>query len=233
MKKLFTIIFLFYCSVISGQNFSYPVIDKQASSIDGIIPTGWKILDSVRGDLNHDQKDDMVIILQHIDSVTIPQQDDDTVVTQPRILLILFQNKLSNGYRVAEQSNSFILNHDNAAMEDPYQSMIIVKGILVIHFQLFYNMGSWYVTNTEYKFQYREKQIVLIGAENNTIHRATHDTENYSFNFLTKKLIVSKANADNSVKGQKNRYKIDLKELKTFRSFLKPYSFEVVKDIYL
>ena len=51
-------------------------------------------------------------------------------------------------------------------MNDPYQEMAIKNGVLEIKFHLFYNMGSWYVTNSAYKFRYQQHQFVLIGADN-------------------------------------------------------------------
>ena len=54
------------------------------------MPPGWKIIDSAFGDLNNDYQDDYAIILQYSDSVTILKTNEnveDTVVTQPRILL--------------------------------------------------------------------------------------------------------------------------------------------------
>lgn len=222
----------FSFSVSFGQNFVYPVINSQRQNITDLVPAGWKVFDSAYGDLNKDGIKDAAIILQYKDSVLLVNSSEDTVLTQPRILLLLFKNVSNNGFSLIEQSNSFILKHDNPIMDDPYQDISIEKGILKIDFHLFYNMGSWYSTSSTYKFRFDGKAFVLIGADLSTIHRATLDYEDYSYNFLTKKRSYTKGN------GQSDAKKTTLKtfvltSLKTFNTFKEPYSWEIESDISL
>lgn len=215
-----------------GQEFSYPAINKSGKRVHDFIPFGWTILDSTKGDLNKDAIDDAVIILQHKDSVTLINTEGDSIRTQPRILLILFKNAFSEVYELTEQSNSFILKHDNPSMDDPYKSLSINKRVLEITFNIFFNMGSWYVTNASYKFRYQQGQFVLIGADNSSFHRASHDYENYSYNFLTKKRFLTKGN---DIKGTKKTTWKPLKitTLKTLKAFPEPFTWEVEKNVYL
>jgi hypothetical protein len=177
---------------------------------------------------------DVALVLQHKDSIQMTNGKEwkDTVVTQPRILLLLFKNKASNNYYVATQHNSFILNHDDAGMEDPYDDITIKDGTVQIDFQLFYNTGSWYVTNVSYKFRYKNDQFYLIGADYYSIHRASHNYEQYSYNFLTKKRSVTKGNDDNKYK-QTTWKVLTATTLKTLRSLEAPFTWEVEKDIFL
>ena len=117
-------------------------------------------------------------------------------------------------------------------MDDPYQEMTINNGILVVRFHLFYNMGSWYVTNAVYKFRYQQGQFVLIGADNSSFHRATHDFEDYSYNFLTKKRALTKGNDNKGTK--KTTWKsLNISQLKTLKTFVEPFTWEVEADLYL
>jgi len=109
------------------------------------VPISWTILDSAYGDLNKDGIKDAAIILQHKASVSVINGLQDTVLTQPKILIILFKNCFDSSFALIEQRSSFILKHDNSAMDDPYQEMAIKYKVLEIKFHLFYNMGSWYV----------------------------------------------------------------------------------------
>ena len=111
-------------------------------------------------------------------------------------MLLLFRNRANNKLSVIEQSNSFILKHDNSIMDDPYQGIAIDKGVLNIDFHLFYSMGSWYSTSSTYKFRYEGKGFILIGADLSTIHRGTLDYDDYSYNFLTKKKSYIKGNEE-------------------------------------
>jgi len=222
----------FYFGVSYGQNFSYPSIKSTGQSITDFVPAGWTILDSAFGDLNKDDIKDAAIVIQHRDSISMVNSLDDTVLTQPRILIVLFKSAANNKFTLTEQSNSFILKHDNSIMDDPYQGITIDKGILKIDFHLFYNMGSWYSTSSTYKFRFDRKTFVLIGADLSTIHRATLDYEDYSYNFLSKKRSYTKGNDQSGTK--KTTLKtVALTSLKTFKTFKEPYSWEIETDINL
>ena len=232
MRYTLILILTILFNISYGQTFLYPVIKSNGQSIVEFIPEGWTVLDSAYGDLNKDGLNDAAIILQLNDSILLVNNTEDTVLTQPRILLLIFKNAANNKFSLIEQSNSFILKHDNSIMDDPYQSIAIDKGILRIDFHLFYNMGSWYSTSSTYKFRYDRKQFILIGTDLSTIHRATLDYEDYSFNFLTKKRSCIKGNEEKSIK-KKSLKSFVLASLKTFKTFQEPYSWEIEADINL
>jgi hypothetical protein len=117
-------------------------------------------------------------------------------------------------------------------MDDPYQGISINEGILKLDFHLFYLMGSWYATSSTYKFRYDDNAFVLIAADISTIHRATLDFEDYSYNFLTRKRSHTKGNDQKGTK--KTSVKIvRLLKLMTFDTFVEPFTWEVDSDIYL
>lgn len=232
MRHFLTFILTIYYGFSFGQHFAYPSIKSTGQSIIDFVPAGWTILDNAYGDLNKDGSKDAAIVIQHRDSVSLVNSLEDTVLTQPRILLILFKKPSENSLQLVEQSNSFILKYENSAMDDPYQELAINNGILEIKYHLFYNMGSWYVTNTVYKFRYQKKQFILIGADNFSFHRATHDFENYSYNFLTKKRALTKGNDNKGTK--KTTWKsLNISKFKTLKTFIEPFTWEVEKDMYL
>lgn len=235
IRRLLTIIFFLTFGFAFGQDFSYPNISNQGKNINSFIPNGWTLLDSTQGDLNKDNQEDFVLIIQHKDSVTIPKNHfeyNDTVLTQPRILIILFYNQTANQYQLVEQSNSFILNHDNPNMEDPYQDVSISNGVLKIDFHICMNMGGWSMSHNYYKFRYHDNEFILIGADYNSVNRGSGETENRSYNFLTKKVKITTG----KIEGDKQKIvwrTIDLKELKTIKTFNQPFTWEVEKDYYL
>ena len=200
--------------------------------MDHFIPSGWNILDSATGDLNGDELLDAVVVLQFEDSVEILKTEGETVLTQPRILIILFRSVSENNFYLKEQSNSFVLNHDNSAMDDPFRDISISKRVLTIRFQLFYSAGSWHTTNSAYKFRYEGNQFVLIGADKYSIHRASHDYEDYSYNFLTKKLIVTNGNDTRGPKKQSLKH-INIQKLKTIKTLKSPFTWEIRPNFYL
>ena len=188
------------------------------------------MLDSAGGDLNKDNLEDVAIILQYSDSVHILKAEEDTVLTQPRVLLILFKTAAGD-FRLIHQNNSFVLNHDNPTMDDPYRDLTITKGALRFAFQLFYTMGSWYITDLLYVFRYQDGEFVLIGADYYSLHRASHDFEQYSFNFLTKKRSYTAGKAGKAA--SKPTWKPITSELKNLRTFKEPLTWEIEKGFYL
>ncbi len=235
MRQLLTTIFLLTFGIAFGQDFSYLSINNQGKDINSFIPNGWTLLDSTKGDLNKDNHNDLVLIIQHKNSVTIIKNDSDysdTVLTQPRILIILFHNQTANQYQLVEQSNSFILNHDDPNMEEPYQDISVSNCVLKIDFQIFMNEGGWGMSNNSYKFRYQDNQFVLIGADYNSFNRGSGETDDRNYNFLTKKVKVETGTIESDK--QKTVWRtIDLKELKTIKTFKQPFTWEVEKDYYL
>ena len=215
-----------------GQRFTYPSIKAVATGITEFIPKGWIIYDSVSGDLNKDAVKDLVLVLQHSDSVQMLNNDGDEVVTQPRILLILFKSKSGNRYNLQQQSNTFILQHEHSNMDDPFVGITIEKGLLMIQFHLFYNSGSWYTTNSTYKFRHNNNAFVLIGAELSTIHRATLDFEDHSFNFLTKKHSCTKGNEGNNTKKTTVTTMAHTRAV-TLSTFAQPFTLQIDNAVYL
>lgn len=236
--RIVVIIFLTSIFGVSfGQSFSYPTIKQNASSDSGFALNGWTILKSANGDLNNDKHDDIAFVLQLKDSITIisiRNEDDynDTVVYQPRILVIAFYNPITKRYDKIEQSNSFILCHDNPLMDEPFQDITINKQVLQISFHIWHSIGSWTMSNNIYKFRYKDQELKLIGADYNSVHRGFGETESRSYNFLTKKVKVETGNIFSS-KIKTSWRTFNIKELKTLTTFKEPFTYEVEKNFYL
>ena len=75
---------------------------KICHRIEGFVPRGWKIKDTVTGNLNNDKAADAVIILEYRHKVV--EHSDET---HPRILMIAF--KAGDHYILKLQHNAFIL----------------------------------------------------------------------------------------------------------------------------
>jgi len=232
MQFISTFLFILITSFAFGQaNFNYPKIKYQGRNYKDFIPVGWTAIDTAEGDINKDMIKDAALVLQCKESITTINEGD-TLTTHPRILIVLLQNTQNQTFKLATQSTTFIINSDNPALEDPYQEIEITKGILMVKFQPFYNMGSWYTTNTSYKFHYQNNQFALIGADYYSFHRATHDYEEYSFNFLSKKRSLTKGNEKEKIK-KTTWSTITFSELKTLETLKKPFDWEIEEGILL
>ncbi|HTQ63244.1 MAG TPA: hypothetical protein VMI12_00515 [Puia sp.] len=149
------------------------------------------------------------------------------------MLLILFKNSMANNFYLKEKNNSFILRNDNPQRGDPFQEIKIEKGILKISFQLFYSSGSWYITNSTYKFRFQNNQFYLIGADYSSFHRATHESQEYSYNFLSKKRSLVKETDDAKTKRIITWKNLELSKLKTLKTFVQPFSWNIEKEVLL
>jgi len=234
-----TLFAAFLSGFMYAQKFVYPSVNANGKSINDFIPNGWTILQSATGDLNNDKQDDIAFVLQHKDSVTIVNYSadndpdfNDTVIYQPRILVITFYENATRQYRKIEQSDSFILSHDDPRMEEPFQDISIVNQVLQINFHIWYSMGSWSMSNNSYKFRFQNNEFRLIGADYNSTHRASGETEDRSYNFLTKKVRIAKGTISSD--NEKVTWgTFQLKQLKTFKTFSRPFTWKVESDFYI
>lgn len=235
MRRFLLILCLLNFGSVYGQNFPYPKIDASGKNITDFIPHNWTLLDSARGDLNNDRSNDLAFIIQYRDSISLIKTGNDfsdTVTTQPRILIISFYDPGTKQYKLIEQNNTFILNHDNPNMEEPFQDISISKGVLIIDFHIFMNMGGWGMSNNTYKFRYKKKDFLLIGANYNSTNRASGETEDRSYNFRSKRVKISIGNiATDKQKIEWRNFQIE--KLKTLKNFIQPFTWEVEKNYYL
>jgi hypothetical protein len=235
MKQLLTTILILNFGFSFGQAFSYPTIDIYGQKLSDFIPNGWTLLDSAKSDMNNDGNNDLAFVLQYRDSVSIVKTeygDTDTVITQPRMLLLAFYNINEKRYEIKAQSNTFILNHDNPDMGEPFQDISISKGILKIDFDIFMNSGGWGTFRNTYKFRYQDKEFKLIGVDYYYLNRGSGETEDRSYNFLTKKVRISTGTISSDFQKTKWR-KFQLIKLKTLKTFNQPFTWEIEKDFYL
>ncbi len=244
MKKLLLIILitLLNLAFAFGQDFNfptdsdYPQIEKYGQKIEDFVPKNWTTVNKALGDLNGDKIADCAIVikgnnkkfLNKNDSLGVPEFD-----TNPRILLVLFKNAAEKRYEIAEQSNTFIMIPDSPTMSAPFQAVKIKNGVLQIDFEIWYSAGSWGTSQSTYKFKYMNGEFALIGADKTESMRNTGETETRSYNFLTNKMSIANGNYDEKVKKKVKwkTYKID--KLKTFRTFVKPFDWEIEQDYFL
>jgi len=83
-------------------------------------------------------------------------------------------------------------------MDEPFDGFEISKeGVLGINFLFWFSAGSWSMSTHKYKFRFQNNQFELIGYNSSDSHRASGATTDYSINFLTKKMKITKGNFSN------------------------------------
>ncbi len=187
MKKysIVTFLALFFCHSIMAQE----------NSIKKYIPKNWKIIQKIKGDLNKDQKDDLVLIIEETDSMKMLKNEGlgaDSLNTNPRGIMVFFND--NNKYTlISKNLKGFIPSKnsvENSCLEDPLNPVEIEKNILIINFNYWLSCGSWYVNNATYKFRYQNNSFELIGFDHFELHRASGKKSEMSINFLTKRNLI-------------------------------------------
>ncbi len=233
MKKSLTIFAILMCLNCFGQ--SELILSDNGETLENIIPNNWKLLDSTSGDLNQDGVSDLVFAIQKTDRNNIELNDGlgtDTIDLNPRILAIYFGSK-SGGFNKKLVSEHFIILRDSPTMDEPFEGFNInKKGILDINYRFWYSAGSWSMSNHKYRFRFQNNEFVLIGYDSNEAHRASGETTDYSINFLTKKMKITKGNFSNDEPESVEWKEFYLEKLLTIKSIKKPFELEF-NGIYL
>jgi hypothetical protein len=221
IMKTISIIFLLVLSeVVPAQNISYPTLNKTYKTIHECIPQGWSLFDSLSGDFNGDQIKDLVGIIEYKDTISEARPNGSSIVTSPRVLLIFFKN--SNGsLDLKLQHNTFLLRNGEDMRYEVFPQLIIEKGVLSIHYDLFHD----YLT---YKFRFQNSYFYLIGATVRGIHGGRCSEEDINFN--TKKFYkTSYFIGEEKNKEIKHLYLKDLKPIR-MEDFKMPLTYKLPGD---
>ena len=237
MKKLTTILFLLIYANSFCQSETKVLLDS-GGSIENLVPRNWKILSTTNGDLNKDGISDLVFVIEKTDKENIKLNEgglgSDTINLNPRILGIYFKDK--NGKFIKKlESNSFIILRDSPTMDEPFDGIeILENGVLQINFKFWFSAGSWSMSNHTYKFRFQHDQFELIGYDAYERHRGTGEETDYSINFSTGKMNITKVTMDDkhveTIKKENKLFKIG--KLKTIQALARPFEWEF-NGIYL
>ncbi|MGZ4055175.1 MAG: hypothetical protein ACXVPU_07440 [Bacteroidia bacterium] len=244
MKTFFISVLLVVAEFVSAQHLSFPIIKPVADSIDDFVPAGWKIINVAYGDLNKDKADDVAFVIQSTD--TLPEllynngtkkydQEDNSGA---RILVVLFK-KSDAKYHLMLQNNDFILRPDEGGMCcDPFYELKIENATLIIPFYGGLSNDKW---GSTYIFRYEDNDWFLIGASVSSSHVEWGDStdassiteEEFSYNFLTGKMKTTKSDISSDSKPKEEWREFQFDKQKTFKTLIRPFSWEIEKGIFL
>lgn len=176
--------------------------DKQSSEVQiseaevinepsDFIPEGYKIFEKIKGDLNKDGVEDLVLVIKGTDKKEFVTDENRGILDRNRRgILILFKTK--NSYELAVKNyDCFSSENEDGGVYFPPDLMIsIEKGNLYINYG-HGRYGYW-----EYTFRYKKSDFYLIGYDSSS-HTGPIVDKEISINFLTnKKRIAVNANND-------------------------------------
>jgi len=201
------------------KSYVFPTLPQYAKSIGGFVPKGWKIKDTVNGDLNKDKIGDVAMILECRRRITEHGED-----THPRILMIAFKTR--DRYELKLQHNTFILRSRELYDADPYRDITISRGLLDIHFDLLHDGEDELV----YTVGYLMNDFYLIGATRRSRSSGGYERSS-DFNFSTRKYIYKSSFPNGYSRAHRTKKKnLPPHVLKKLSELTEPLTWEVFGD---
>jgi hypothetical protein len=198
----------------------FPELPRYAKRFEDLVPKGWKIKDTVTGDLNQDKAADVVMILECRRRIEEHRED-----THPRILVIAFN--AGNRYELKLQHNTFILRSREMYDSDPYKDITITNGSLYIHFDLLHDGGE---DKLLYVSRYQQNDFYLLDASRTSRSSGGYERSS-DFNFLTGKYIYRSSFPNGYSRAHRTRKKnLPPHVLKRLSEVSEPLSWEVFDD---
>jgi hypothetical protein len=198
----------------------FPALPKLAKRLEDFVPKGWKIKDTITGDLNSDKAADLVMVLEGRHRATEHGED-----THPRILIIAFN--AGSHYDLKLQQNNFILRSREMYDTDPYKDITIAKGMLYIHFDLLHDGGE---DKLLYMIKYQLNDFYLVGATRTSRSDGGYERSS-DFNFSTRKYVYRSSFPNGYGKRHRTRQKnLPPHVLKKLSELYEPLTWEVFDD---
>ena len=170
-----------------------PVLAGEPSSgqFKDWIPPGWKLLQTSKGDLNKDGRDDVALVLEEKNPKKIKKDNNLSPLPlnfNKRRLLVLLREK--SGYQELIKKDDFLpseSSEENSCLVDPLveRGVKIKKGVLQIELNYWFSCGSYGTTHETFKFRLENDRLRLIGRDSLSFSRNSGDQEENSKNFLT------------------------------------------------
>ena len=184
---------LFFITFLMMPLMAWAQIDITPPSVlkDGNLPLltlkKWNN-DQVRGDLNNDGIDDIVVMATPTFQELIEKNEELGVeydYNQP--VLAIFFGQDGADYQCFKQYENVLPRRESPYELIEYSMEITPKGVLQIDISRSMSMGSWGSSQDTFKFRYQNGDFFLIGMDNLSFMRNSGDAETDSYNYLTSK----------------------------------------------
>jgi hypothetical protein len=238
MRFLSTLILsLLYIYCNAQKAFVFPKIKPTISTLSQIAPTNWTAIKSVYGDLNGDGLEDYATILEYNTKIeehrTYGDNHSDIIkeIQKPRILAIYFKNTINDTYQLSTQNNDFILRgEEGGKLGDPLLGINIKDKKLFLRFQ----GGSEWRWELGYTFKFQNNDWFLTNAINLYYNSKTGSMTERNYNFIDRELINTYGNIyQRNISNFSNSEVLYFNQLRTFKTFKKPWAWEILPNTYL
>ncbi|QDW24639.1 hypothetical protein [Pedobacter sp. KBS0701] len=237
--KVFCLSILMLCVQISfaQKTFIFPKIKTQGTSVEQFTPANWMIIDQVEGDLNNDGSADLAVVFEYnkpIDETRVYGDNSSAIIKEtqkPRILAIFFKDKSTGALSLSTQNNDFILrSEEGGKLGDPLQQIAIKDQQLYLRFQ----GGSEWRWELGYTFKFENKDWFLTSAINLYFNQNSGDMTERVYDFKTRELFTTVGNLHRrDIANRRTSEVLYFSQLRTFKTFKKPWAWEIMPNVYL
>ncbi|WP_231459647.1 MULTISPECIES: hypothetical protein [unclassified Pedobacter] len=238
MRFLLILLFIFSALTSFAQkSFTFPKVKSQGNSIEQLTPVNWTVIDKANGDLNDDGEADLAIIFESnriIDETRTYGDNNSDIIKEtqkPRILAIFFKNLSTGNYNLSIQNNDFILrSEEGGKLGDPLNQIGIKDQQLYLRFQ----GGAEWRWEMGYTFKFENKDWFLTSAINLYFNQNTGDMTERVYDFKTRELFTTVGNLHRrDVANRRTSEVLYFSQLRTFKTFKKPWAWEIMPNVYL
>ncbi|MFC4210606.1 hypothetical protein ACFOWA_05415 [Pedobacter lithocola] len=234
---LFFLLTIFVESSFAQKSFIFPKVKAQGSSQAQLTPNNWTVIETANGDLNGDNIDDLAMVFESnkITDETRTYGDNNTDIIKetqkPRILAIYFKDNSTGDYHLSAQNNDFILrSEEGGKLGDPLQRISIKDQQLYLRFQ----GGAEWRWELGYTFKFENKDWFLTSAINLYFNQNTGDMTERVYDFKTRELFTTVGNLHKrDISNQRSSEVLYFSQLRTFKTFKKPWAWEIMPNVYL
>ncbi len=219
------------------KTFIFPKIKTQGTSVEQFTPANWMIINQVSGDLNNDGSEDLAVVFEYnklVDETRVYGDNSSAIIKEtqkPRILAIFFKDKSTGVLSLSTQNNDFILrSEEGGKLGDPLQQIAIKDQQLYLRFQ----GGAEWRWELGYTFKFENKDWFLTSAINLYFNQNTGDMTERVYDFKTRELFTTVGNLHRrDIANRRTSEVLYFSELRTFRTFKKPWAWEIMPNVYL
>lgn len=138
------------------------------------VPKGWTLETLSQGDLDGDGKADMAMVLLQRGASTSEEfaEIDSSFRPVSRCLLVALANRKGKGFRKVSESCQIIPDHNHPWQMDPFQSIGVRDGRLLVRTVNAMTMGSWFAGFDNLSFRWDGSDLRLETSYRSYFHRS-------------------------------------------------------------
>ena len=180
---------LILIAVLAGLAFARPGEERDVAlpeSAAGLVPAKFVLFEVIRGDLNKDGEEDLVLIIKGTDRRRFVKDEYRGLLDRNRRGIVIAFKNGDTYERVMENRTCFSSEQEDGGIYFPPALCVYIKnGNLFLH----YAHGRY--GSETYNFRYQNSDFELIGYDNTSQSGPTF-RNGVSLNFMTKKMLTKK-----------------------------------------